>query len=375
MLFSLQRSTKKDQTTHEACLLFLLGILQEGSGAIDTSIDNNDSGAMHWRDRLVAAWFVLMFIDERDLIVGDPTIITQIWSMCFSIIEEEVGQPLQRVIIGLLGKLVSLSNLQSKKSLKCPELCTVMSNEKFCHAFSNALVFDHREDTSVSGGHAAQWSTGIEEIIRDATYNLAGRMLFPFNRISIKSVTFKIQHSQLIEGVLLAIGNDNVKVTCMFLLDKARELVSSPPSEDQRNQQCTAAEIFAGCAKALLHYCISQDERDVIWETILLPFLEESVVKMPTNILGAFYDGCRYIIQHTPPNFFPLLKWSISKVQSTLWQHEEDVEDSSGNGSAMADRFALQGKWMLVVQAVLVEIDCVDQQPFYADILFVESTS
>ena len=376
MLFSLQRSTKKDQTTHEACLLFLLGILQEGSGAIDTSIDNNDSGAMHWRDRLVAAWFVLMFIDERDLIVGDPMIITQIWSMCFSIIEEEVGQPLQRVIIGLLGKLVSLSNLLSKKSLKCPELCTVMSNEKFCHAFSNALVFDHREDTSVSGGHAAQWSTGIEEIIRDATYNLAGRMLFPFNRISIKSVTFKIQHSQLIEGILLAIGNDNVKVTCIFLLDKARELVSSPPSEDQRNQQCTAAEIFAGCAKALLHYCISQDERDVIWETILLPFLEESVVKMPTNILGAFYDGCRYIIQHTPPsNFFPLLKWSISKVQSTLWQHEEDVEDSSGNGSAMADRFALQGKWMLVVQAVLVDIDCVDQQPFYAAILNVESTS
>jgi hypothetical protein len=63
-------------------------------------------------------------------------------------------------------------------------------------------------------------------------------------------------------------------------------------------------------------------------------------------------------------------------VQSTLWQHEvnEDTEDSSCVGSAMADRFALQGKWLLIFQAVLAEIDNEDdlgevcKEPFYAGI-------
>ena len=62
-------------------------------------------------------------------------------------------------------------------------------------------------------------------------------------------------------------------------------------------------------------------------------------------------------------------------MQSTLWQHEanEDVEDSNGVGSAMDDRFALQGKWLLIFQAVLVEIDYdldeIHKEPFYISIL------
>ena len=232
-----------------------------------------------------------MFIDEQDVIVGDPMIVAQLWSVCFSIVEEEVGQPLQRVSIGLLGRLVSFLTVKPNSCSKCPDLCTTMSSETFCRAFAIALVFDHREDTSVSGGHSAQWSSGIEEIIRDATYNIAGKMLFPFNRVNQKSSTFKLPHSQLIEGILLAIGRDNAKVTSSFLLKQAKELVASPPSEDQKNQQCTAAELFAGCSKALLKHSNSQAERDVLWETILLPLLEESVVKMPTDILGAFHGA------------------------------------------------------------------------------------
>lgn len=297
MLFSLHRSTAKDQTTHEACLTYLLGILQEGNKvSTNPNTEDNESGAMHWRDRLVAAWFVLMFIDERDLVVGDPVIVSQIWSVCFSIIEDEVGQPLQRVMIGLLGRLVSLSTLKPTTSLKCPDLCVMMCTEKFCRSFANALVFDHLEDSSVSGGHSAQWSSGIEEIIRDSTYNTARRTLFPFNRVSQKSLTFKLHHSQLIEGILVAIGPGNAEVTSSFLLEQAKELVSSPPSEDQKNQQCTAAEIFGGVGRALMKYSNTQDERDIIWETILLPFLDEAVVKMPTNLLGAFHGELAWIL-------------------------------------------------------------------------------
>jgi hypothetical protein len=296
MHFSLQRSNDKDQTTHEGCLTFLLGILQEGNNFLaNPNMEDNDTGAMHWRDRLVAAWFVLMFIDQQDLIVGDPVVISQIWNVCFSIIEDEMGQPLQRVIIGLLGRLVSLSTSMTTRSIRSSDLCAMMCNEKFCGSFANALVFDHREDSSVSGGHSAQWSSGIEEIIRDSTYNIACRTLFPFNRIGQKSVTFKLPHSQLIEGILVIIGHDNCKKSSTFLLDQAKELVSSPPSEDQKNQQCTAAEIFAGVSRALMQYSNTQNDRDVVWETILLPFLEEAVVKMPTNLLGAFHGELGWI--------------------------------------------------------------------------------
>jgi len=110
---------------------------------------------------------------------------------------------------------------------------------------------------------------------------------------------------------------------------------------------------------------------------VLLPFVDEAVVKMPTTILAAFYDALRYGIHHFPPSyFFPLLKWSVTKVQNTLWQHEvnEDADESKGAASAMADRFALQGKWLLLIQAVLAELDnegdseAVCKSPFYADI-------
>jgi len=386
-LCSIPRNNRYDQATHEACLSYLLGILQEGGSTDSSDVtrktegeEEEDAIAMHWRDRLVAAWFVLKFIDEMDLMMGDPKIVDQVWSICFTIIEDEVGQPLQRVSLGLLGRLVSLALVDmsqpSDKTSKHPDLSalrTSFMNETFCESFVNALVYDHREDTSVGGGHSAQWSRGIEEIIRDSSLNVARRTLFPFNRVSQKSVTFKLSHSQLIETILLALGHDNAKAASKILLGHARELVASPPSEDQRNQQVTSAEIWSGVSRALIQYSSSDEDRTEIWNTLLLPFLDEAVVKMPTNVLGAYYDACRYAIHHFPPGYyFPLLTWSVLKVKKSLWQHEvnEKVEESS-----MDDRFALQGKWLLMFQAVIVELDYEDdigattKPPFYLDLL------
>ncbi|KAL7551909.1 hypothetical protein ACHAWF_015121 [Thalassiosira exigua] len=383
-LFECQRSSKEDQKQHESCLEYLLGILrQEGGGSkldgeSDPEMVEDDGdateGDLHWRDRLVAAWFILQFIDERDLLLGDPDIVSQVWSICAILIEKEVGQPLQRVSLGLLGRLVSLalvdtSQMEASQPSKClPDLTvlrTMFATEKFCRAFGNALVFDHREDSSVGGGHGAQWSYGIEEILRDSGYNLARRTLFPFNRVSQKSHTFKLQHSQLIESILLAIGHGEALAVSKLLLQQALELVAAPPSEDQRNQQATSAEIFGGVSRALIQYSKDEDERDNIWAKMLLPFLDEAVVKVPTNLTSAFFDACRYSIHHFPPRFFfPLLRWSVAKVQNTLWQHEavanEEQDDAEGTAASLADRFALQGKWLLFVQAVLAELDSED---------------
>jgi len=389
-LFSLPRNTRVEQTTHESCLSFALGILQlqksNGSTDLEKDMDNDDADTMHWRDRLVAAWFVLQFIDERDLMVGDSKVVSQVWSTCKQLIEEETGQPLQRVSLGLLGRLVSLALVDMSQmpdqsnSTKFPDLSALrgmFSQESFCRSFGNALVFDHREDSSVGGGHSAQWSSGVEDIIRDAASNVAQRTLFPWNRMRQKSGTFKLQHSQLIESILLAIGHENAKTTSHFLLQQGKDLVSSPPSEDQRNQLVTSAEIFGGVSRALVQYSKTDDERNDIWETMLLPFLDVAIVKMPTDFLNAFFDALRYGIHHFPPSYFlPLLKWSVLKVQNSLWQHEtnDDAEESNGAASAMADRFSLQGKWLSLIQAVLVELDNEDdlgavcKLPWYTDI-------
>lgn len=84
-------------------------------------------------------------------------------------------------------------------------------------------------------------------------------------------------------------------------------------------------------------------------------------------------DSCRYCIHHFPPSFFfPLLKWSCNKVRNTLWQQKvhEDVDDGNVAPSTMSDRFALQGKWILILQAVIVELDNDNDRksPFYAHI-------
>jgi hypothetical protein len=95
-------------------------------------------------------------------------------------------------------------------------------------------------------------------------------------------------------------------------------------------------------------------------------------------------DSCRYCIHHFPPSFFfPLLKWSCTKVQTTLWQHKvnEDIEDGNIAPSTLSDRFTLQGKWILLLQAVIVELDNEDdlgavcKPPFYTQIFAEQCAS
>eukprot|EP00986_Skeletonema_menzelii_P015974 scaffold13200_cov175-Skeletonema_menzelii.AAC.3 len=236
--FSLVRVTKADQLAHESCLEFLIDLLQDGSKSAtapdeksDKDADDSDAGEMHWRDRLVASWFLLQFVDEKDLVTTKPQLMSKVWRTCFTLIKEEVGQPIQRVSLGLLGRLISLAlvDMSQPESIGAgqPDLCLLrdfFTSEQACKALGNALVYDHREDSSVGGGHGAQWSSGVQEIIRDATANLATRTLFPFQRVSVKTSIYKLQHSQLLCSALLAIGYDNAKTAVGYLLAQAKEL-------------------------------------------------------------------------------------------------------------------------------------------------------
>lgn len=207
-----------------------------------------------------------------------------------------------------------------------------------------------------------------------ATTNLSPKSLYPFQRINQTSGTFKTQHCQLVEGILHAIGSESAETSAKYLLKHCRELVSAPPNEDQRNQLVASFEIFGGVCRALLKHNTSL-EQSSIWDNLLLPFLDEAVQKMPPTFITAFFDAIRYAIHHLPPRLFhPLLKWCVNNVQTTLWQHENGKEDVDESGK-LADRFALQSKYLLLVQALLIELDSDDDVgaacllPWYTNIL------
>lgn len=388
--FFLDFRTAQDQELHESLLLFLLDILSEKAnserGAVgshslaDKAIEEIKS--VNWRNRLTANWVLMSSIDERDLLDDDPKVPLRLWSTCADLLSTEMGQPLQRVALGTFGRLVSLISLISAESTEVrPDvapLCKLLLDEQFCTALGNALVFDHSADTSVGGGHHAQWSSGVVSIIRDASVNLAPKTLFPFQRTGRCSPTFMVAHAQLLQAALVAIGEENALVSSSHLLKIAVEMAGAPPSEDQRNQICTAAEIFSGVSRSLLELCngnlVQVSNR---WSTLLLPFLADVVPKIPMSQISGFYDAIRFATHHLRPNtFVELTTWLIEKVETNLWQSSgaNDAESDDDGPAAQGqtpEGFTAQSKWLFLISAILVELDdemevgAADQLPWY----------
>jgi len=395
--FSYTISTKRKQKLHCECISFLLNIISSKVTSFDDkdtqSEVSKDASSIHWRNRLIAGWFMLTYVGKCDLLFNE----CQLWITCFELIRTEVGQPLQRVALGLFGRLVaySLNNtnflrLNATKRETTPHVCRLqkmLEDKKFCQDFGNALVYDHREDVSVGGGHSAQWSFGIQDVLKDSTSNLAPKILFPFKRVNRYSSTFKLQHAQLVHSILLLSGLKYAALGSKHLLLFSKQLAASPPSEDQRNQLCTSAEIFAGVCRALLQLYHNDDRLPEIWDTVILSFLDDVIHQIPTSVMGAFFDALRYGIHNSAPiNFFILTKWAVNKIEFTLWKEEiepyavENLSYPSGNDEissrSSTDGFAIQSKWLSLMSAILVEIDVKEilynQQwlPLYCQIFF-----
>jgi hypothetical protein len=261
----------------------------------------------------------------------------------------------------------------------CSLLIGKLKEQQFCSIMSKALVYDHREDSNVGGGHDAQWSTGVEDLIRDAGRNVAPRSLFPFTRTGQSSGVFKTTHAQLVEIMILKAGVIGCKETVKFLLDDAKLLAAAPPSEDQRNEHVTSAEIFAGITRAMLQLFLPENLGD-IWKALLLPFLEEVIHKIPVSITGAYFDAFRYGVQFAEsPYYFPLTSWVIENVESSIWQSGADSTDESmadGIDTTVvgSDGFTVQSKYLYLASAMLVELDVYEanraaKQPWYVDTL------
>ena len=366
--YSLPRSSKREHKLHKESLEFLLDILSTEKQKMDSNetADSKaaDAKAAHWRRLLLACWFLTALVDEDDLRGTDNELPARLWKTCFQILENDYGQPLQRVALGLFGRLVMMMKSDADSALLREQMLT----ESFCRVFGHALVYDHKEDSSVGGGHDAQWSAGVADMIRDSARNIAPRSLFPFQRTNQSSGTFKISHAQLVEQILLGLGKTDALVAARHLLSFSKDMAASPPSEDQRNQQCTSAEILAGVFRGLLQI-LNDDDLSDLWKSDLIPFLDDVIPKIPISLSGAYFDSVRYGIQFSPPNkFYPMTSWLFGKIEGSLWQPQsgmetqesmaETSEGAAKNGSTQGtDGFTAQSKWLYLCCALLVELD------------------
>jgi proteasome activator subunit 4 len=347
------RPTPSIQASHESCLKYALDILAEGNTAVESN-ESSEGKEVHWRKLLLATWFILTMVDGED--AKHAELCSRTWTTCFYLLENETGQPLQRVALGLLGRLTSLVGPKGDIAMLREKMVTA----PFCKALGQALAFDHREDRSIGGGHDAQWSTGVEDILRDAARNVAPRNLFPFQRTSQSSGSFKVSHAQIVELILSRLDEDAASTATKYLLSSSVEMAGAPPSEDQRNQQVASAEIFAGVCGAYFRRVGKASTS--AWEDIFLPHLDDVMAKIPFSLCGAFFDAIRYAIQFSrPQSFFPLTSWVVEKIEATLWQPTENGESNgvqAGNGSTHGtEGFSIQSKWLYLFSAVLIEVD------------------
>jgi hypothetical protein len=344
--FSLPRIGKQSQVVRRECLDFLISAVRE-KGKLQ---DYNDVTSVHWRDRLMSGWFLLTFLDKEDMNCYEG-LSDDIWSSCFACLLEESGQPIQKLSLGLIGRLCALSENQRISTLQ-----DKMTDEMFCNEFCKALVYNHREDASIVGSNRAQWSVGVEAILRDSQANISPRVIFPFKRMGRGSGTVMIPHAQLISSMLRLLDEGRQRVSAKIFLECAKRLAASTPSEDQRNEICTSAEIFAGVSNAVLTRTVSTEEISDAWNLILLPFFNHVMDIIPISALPSYSDAVRFIFQYSNrKQQEPLAMGIISKIEKKLWRRGFKNDDEVSTSST--DGFAEQSKWIGVMCAVLIELD------------------
>lgn len=344
--------SQHDIETRDDCLRFLLKtICDDKSSQVDALSDG-----IHWKDRMISIWFLFTFIEKEDISMENDFIL-MVLHRIFNVIEQDIGQPTQKSALGLFGRVITLfasNKIGSQSYTKLlGEKCV---NFEFCSHFVKALVSNHKEDNTIGGGHVAQWSTGVEQIIKDAQANNAPKIIFPFKRAGRSSSQFLLHHAQLVSEVLLQLNEKHASDCAILFYNQAIDLVSAAPSEDQKNQIYTAAELFAGVSHGLLVTQPRYNTCDSYWNENVLPFFEKIIKKVPSSFLNVYSDALRFIIRDASSEQLEVpLKWIVAKMEASLWQ-EENVS-ASHDPSTYMEGFAEQSKWIGLICAVLAEMD------------------
>ena len=378
------QTSRFQKSNYRACIFYLLDrLLKENYDILQSDMntelepDSNDrddnslnsfARTQHWRNRLFTSWFILQLVDSSCVI--DNTILDQILKLCTELLKEENGQPLQLVPIGLIGKLVASLIDQKLDCNNCIPNTVIKTFDQhftdsiFVEMFCRALSYGHRNNDE----NNPQWAHGVSEVLRDVGTYLAGASFYPFERAGRTSDIFVTHHARLIENILSILSRDFIIQSAGVFLDIARHFADAPVSEDQKNQQCTAIEIFTGVCRALLNNLPVE-----AWGlNVCIAFLDNILPSFPLSMMNCLYDGIRYIVHLQPSDhFYFLTEWTISKLSEHLWQHQVEKKEASqiGNSDTTSDGFSFQLKLLTLVKSILVEIDIQPQEVWYHNLM------
>lgn len=163
----------KDIKEHDALLQGLLERLAAFNGAAPV-----EGGG--WRYQLMASWCLMHLIHPSSpsscgaspvfsikpsarLTCRAPMAVWHWFANCLS---EGDGQPLQRLALGALTRMLSSADPTSPVASDVSEL---LSSNFFLRSLVLALAHNHRKQATEGGlAGAEQWSLGVKEILQDA---------------------------------------------------------------------------------------------------------------------------------------------------------------------------------------------------------------
>lgn len=98
-------------------------------------------------------------------LMGPPSI--SMWRWFAGCLAEGEGQPLQRLALGALARLLSTQDM--KGDINGAEISALLSTRNFLSSLVRTIGHNHKKQATEAGtAGSEQWSLGVKEIMQDA---------------------------------------------------------------------------------------------------------------------------------------------------------------------------------------------------------------
>lgn len=226
-------------------------------------------GSLHWRYELLVSWNLLLSLRH------DLPIHLDVWRWFLRALQTTEGQPLQKLALGGLSKLLALrlvevENMEGKENLfgqmasegdfvlveepadSCStlpstDIARTLLDPAFLKTLVIALAHNHAEaDEALSGGlrKRSQWSVGVEELLQESFRNR--HLRYPLTRLALSSNTFDVKHSGFVKTLIRLVGPQFVRP----LLVAAESILVGMATEYEKAYYACVAEVVAGVIRA-----------------------------------------------------------------------------------------------------------------------------
>ncbi len=336
---------------------------------------------LHWRYQLLVLWEVLHLTRPgMDTHPAGPAV----WDALLAALASGDGQPLQKMALAGLGRLLAWSLPQQGRrpgnSLSRPPsptggagqllqeyvvlpdpstelqdddgaaeglgaaLAEALSAPAFCRTLCLALAHDHRE----AGGGDPRWSAGVEEMLKDARAKWGGAM--PLTRFHLGSADFVIRHAQLVRALLRGVGPRLVAP----LVEAAVGILEGMPTEHERAYYATVAEVVAGLVSEYTRAEAAEGRRARLWAAVL-PALEKVLPKLSLDYANEWADAFRFMAQQRGPHLLePVVALLLQRAVGSLGGLPAGSAPVA-KVAAIGDDYTAQAKWLRLLQPFLIE--------------------